>query len=243
MLPGLLPCCRSVDHGIGPLRMVLMVIGPQVDPILFFVKASALPGDLNFDSFAFCSVTRGGFPKGFASKLTAWLEPCRGTLLLCKAASSEFVLSAHSAPSGCAFVTAAVPKEGLDWCGAIMMGVTMVGDFSSETFTYDEVLVRQLAGCAVLGLVAPSSRSESVMSRRMLYRFINSNTGGRSEMEVVKACPSSWGRGIFECTICKMSVCKKGAPDWPTGEESTPVYKSLVIAVESGARQPTLLPL
>ncbi len=64
------------------------------------------------------------------------------------------------------------------------MGVTMVGNFLSAVFTRDELLVGRLASCTILGMAAPVSRSESVMSRRTSYRFVDSNTGG--EREVVK---------------------------------------------------------
>ncbi len=101
---------------------------------LFFVKASS-PGDLHFDILMFHSVTRGSCAEAFTSKLAAWLEPRGGTLLLYEAASSEFALDARSAPPGHAFVTAAVPREGLNWCSAIM-----VGDFSSRVFARNELL-------------------------------------------------------------------------------------------------------
>ncbi len=107
----------------------------------FFVKASALPGDLDFDLLVFRSITRGGCTIVFTSKHAAQLEPRGGTLSSCKGALSEFVLGAHSAPSSHAFITAHTPEELLDWCSAIIMGVTMVGDFSSGTFTHSELLV------------------------------------------------------------------------------------------------------
>ncbi len=122
----------------------------------------------------------------------------------------------------------------------------MVGDLLFNAFARSELLAGRLAGCAVLGSAAPLSREESVMSQRMLYQFVDSNTGGHSEMEVGNwrlGCilvevtrPSSWGRGISECALYKMSVGKNEVSDQPTEEESTPVFKSLVIAVESDTR-------
>ncbi len=94
---------------------------------------------------------------------------------------SRFV-RACSAPLGHAFVTVAVPEgEGLGWCIAIKVGNTMVGVVPPAMFTCNELLTKHLAGCASLGMAAPVSRSESVMSWRMLYWFVDSNTvSGRS---------------------------------------------------------------
>ncbi len=87
------------------------------------------------------------------------------TLRSCKEASSEFVLGVCSVPPGHAFVTVAVSEgEGLNWCGAIKVGSNMVVALSFKVFTHDELLARCLASCASLGMAAPVSRSESVMS-------------------------------------------------------------------------------
>ncbi len=77
---------------------------------------------------------------------------------------------------------------------------------------------------------------------RILYRLVDSNTGDRSVYEVVKTRPSSWGRGIFECAVGKMSVRDIKVSDRPTEEKRSPVCNFMVVAAESGARQPTLLP-
>ncbi len=81
------------------------------------------------------------YPRPFVS------PACTGISSSDKKASSEFAPGACSALPGWAFVTAAVPLgEGLDWCFAIMVGVTMVGDLSFPTFARDELLVEHLAG-------------------------------------------------------------------------------------------------
>ncbi len=61
-------------------------------------------------------------------------------------------------------------------------------------------------------------------------------------MEVVKTRPETWGGGIFECAVNKVSVRDIKVSDRPTEEERSPVFKSLVVAAESCARRPTLLP-
>ncbi len=71
---------------IDLLRMVLV--------LSFFIEASILFGDLDFDFLVFHSVTRGGCTVVFVSKPTAWLGPRGGTSSLCEAASSEFALGA-----------------------------------------------------------------------------------------------------------------------------------------------------
>ncbi len=114
------------------------------------------------------------------------------TSQLCKEASSEFALGTCSVPSGHAFVTAAVPEERLDWCGAIKVGGDMVVTLSFDAFARDKLLTRHLAGCAVLGMVAPVSRSGLVMSQRTSYGFFDSNTGGQW-VEVIRARPKAGG--------------------------------------------------
>ncbi len=120
----------------------------------------------------------------------------------------------------------------------------MMVAFLFHAFACDELL----AGCLVsfggaLTTRLSFSTEESLVSSigRILYRLFDSNTGGDWD-EVVKACPEMWGGGIFECTIDKVSVCDTKVSDRPTEEESSPVCKSLVIAPESGARRPILLP-
>ncbi len=55
-------------------------------------------------------------------------------------------------------------------------------------------------------------------------------------IEVVKTDPAHGGQGIFECMVIKVSVHDIKVSDRPTGEESSPVCKSLVVAVELGAQ-------
>ncbi len=135
------------------------------------------------------------------------------------------------------------------------MGDDMVVTFSFDAFTRDELL----AGCLVSFGGALTTRSsvpteELLVSSmgRILYRLFDSNTGG-GQVEVVKARPKMWGRGIFKCAVDKMSVkiCKEDASSdevpsstrgRPVEERSPSVHKSLVVAAESGARRPTLLP-
>ncbi len=116
-----------------------------------------------FDVPAFHCFTRGGFAEAISSVLTVWLEPRAGTSPSCEAALSEFALGACSALSDHAFVSQAVPREGLDWCNVIMMGVTMVGDFLSVTFTHSELLAECLASYAVPGFAAPRSCFDSFL--------------------------------------------------------------------------------
>ncbi len=106
----------------------------------FFVEASPR-GDLDFNLLAWDSITRGGCTEAFTSKPAVQLGPCGDTSLSCDAAFAELVLSASSVPSGHTFITVHTPEELLNWCGAVMMGVTMVGDFLPRTFTHDELLV------------------------------------------------------------------------------------------------------
>ncbi len=42
-----------------------------------------------------------------------------------------------------------------------MVGVTMVGDSSSDAFTHSELLAEHLAGCTVLGTAAPPACFDS----------------------------------------------------------------------------------
>ncbi len=94
----------------------------------------------------------------------------------------------------------------------------MVVAFLSDAFAHDELLVKRLASCAILGMAAPVSVGISLLSRRTSCQFVDSNTGGQSEkVEVVKTASSSWGQGIFKCTVGKVSVCKKKVSDRPTG--------------------------
>ncbi len=122
----------------------------------------------------------------------------------------------------------------------------MVVVFAFDAFARDELLSRRLVsfGNALTSRSSFSTERLLVSSTgRILYRFVDSNTDGRV-VEVVKACPSSWGRGIFKCAIDKLSVkiCREDASsnkvpsserDRPAEERSPPVYKSLVIAAES----------
>ncbi len=101
--------------------------------------------------------------RAFTSEPAAWLGPCGDTSPLSEATSSEFTLDACSIPPSHAFVTAAVLREGLNWCVAVTVGSTMVGAIPLTTFTRDELLAGCLASCAVLGSAALVSRSESVM--------------------------------------------------------------------------------
>ncbi len=123
--------------------------------------------------------------------LESFVSPtCAVTSQLCKEAFSEFATGASSAPPSQVFVTAVVPKECLDWCVAVKVGSTVVGAIPPTAFTHDELLARRLAGCTVLGTVAPVSKERSVVSLRMSYRFVDSNTGGQSGVEVIKTALS-----------------------------------------------------
>ncbi len=66
-----------------------------------------------------------------------------------------------------------------------MVSVTVVGDFSSDNFTHDELLSEHLAGCAVLGSAALSACFNSSLS------FVS----------VVKSRD-----GIFECALFTTEV-------------------------------------
>ncbi len=75
----------------------------------------------------------------------------------------------------------------------------MVGDFSFDAFTHDELL----AGCLVSfggarTTCSSVSTEESLVSSigRILYRLFDSNTGG-GQVEVVKAHPKTWGWGYI----------------------------------------------
>ncbi len=99
---GVVSPCAS---GLEPLWISLGIVVQEGDT---FIEASTLPGDLYFDVLAIRSVPgEVSPPMAIPSKLAAWLEPCGGTLPTSKAASSEFVPGARSAPSNWAFVTAA----------------------------------------------------------------------------------------------------------------------------------------
>ncbi len=124
------------------------------------------------------------------------------------------------------------------------MGDDMVVVFSFDAFTRTELLAGRLVSFGgALTTRSLFSKEESLASLigRILYRLFNSNTGG-GRVEVVKARPETWGGGIFDCTIDKVSECDIKVSDQPTEEESSPVCKSLVVAVESGVRRPNLLP-
>ena len=120
----------------------------------------------------------------------------------------------------------------------------MVVVFSFDAFACNELLAGRLVSFGrALTTQSSFSTEESLVSSigRILYRLFDSNTGG-GRLEIVKAHPETWGGGIFECAIDKVSECDIKVSDRPTEEESSPVCKSLVVAAESGARQPTLLP-
>ncbi len=138
------------------------------------------------------------------------------------------------------------------------MGDDMVVIFSIDAFTCDELLAGRLVGFG--GLRQPDSSRENLLvplMGRILYRFIDSDTGceievvewhvGRIFEVVLKTRPSSWGGGISECALYKMSVkisedaSSKEVPpspsekDRPAEETCTPVDKSLVVTAESDA--------
>ncbi len=140
----------------------------------------------------------------------------------------------------------------------------MVVVFLIDVFTRDELLAGRLVGFGRLRQPASPRESSSVsLTGRILYRFVNSGTGCGIEVvewrvghifEVVLTRPSSWGGGISECALSKMSVkikedaSSKEVPSSPSEKDRsaekmcTPVDKSLVVAVESNAGRPTLLP-
>ncbi len=132
----------------------------------------------------------------------------------------------------------------------------MVVVFLFDAFTCNELLAGRLVSFGrALTTRSLVPRENSLVSSigRILYWFIDSNTGDWAVVEVVKTCPSSRGGGIFECAIGRMSVkiCKEDASsnevpsslrDRPAEERGPPVYMSLVITAESSARRPTLLP-
>ncbi len=124
-LPVLLPTPRPIKGPCGPIGSFISFGVPDLPSVIgsscfrgcrphdwsremeVFVEASVLLGDLHFKVLMFRSVTRGEDTVALASKLIVWLEPRGGTLPMSKATSSEFALSARSAPSDCAFVTVA----------------------------------------------------------------------------------------------------------------------------------------
>ncbi len=124
------------------------------------------------------------------------------------------------------------------------MGDDMVVIFSFDAFTHNELLAGRLVsfGGALTTWSSFSTEGSLVSSiGRILYRLFDSNTGG-GRVEVIKAHPETWGGGIFECAIDKVSDCDIKVSDRPSEGESSPVYKSLVVAAESHAQRPTLLP-
>ncbi len=124
------------------------------------------------------------------------------------------------------------------------MGNDMVVVFSFNAFTHDELLAGHLVGFGRAPTTRSSFSTEKLLVSsigRILYWLFNSNTGG-GRVEAMKARPEMWGGGIFECTIDKLSICDIKVSDRPTEGESSPVCKSLVVAAESRARRPILLP-
>ncbi len=118
------------------------------------------------------------------------------------------------------------------------MGDNMVVVSSFDAFARDELLAGRLVsfgGALTTRSSVPRERSLVSSMGSILYWLFNSNTGG-GRVEVMKARPKTWGRGIFECVIGKVSVCDIKVLDRPTGEKSSPVCKSLVVAAESGAQ-------
>ncbi len=118
------------------------------------------------------------------------------------------------------------------------MGDDMVVIFLFDAFARDELLAGRLVSFGgALTTRSSFCKEESLVSSigRILYWLFDSNTGG-GQVEVVKARPETWGRGIFKCMIDKVSVCDIKVSDRPTEEESSPVCKSLVVAAELGAR-------
>ncbi len=85
------------------------------------------------------SITRGGFTKAIPSNHPVRLE-LHGAVL-----PGETLSVCSPAPSGHAYITVCTPEESLDWCGAIMMGVTMVGNLLSDAFTCNRLLAECLA--------------------------------------------------------------------------------------------------
>ncbi len=84
-----------------------------------------------------------------------------GTSWSCEEAFSGCVLGARPVPSGHAFITAAVPREGLNWCSTIMIGDDMVVISSTDAFAHNELLANHLASHLVVfrGLSALGSAS------------------------------------------------------------------------------------
>ncbi len=124
------------------------------------------------------------------------------------------------------------------------MGDDMVVIFSFDAFARNELLARRLVSFGGALTTQSSFSTEGSLASstgRILYQLFDSNTGG-DQVEVVKARPETWDRGIFECAVSKVAVFVIKVSDWPTEEERSPVCKSLVIAAESRARRPILLP-
>ncbi len=89
------------------------------------------------------------------------------------------------------------------------MGDDMVVVFSFDAFARDELLAGHLVSFGgALTTQSSFSIEKSLVSSsgRILYRLFDSNTGG-GWVEVVKTRPETWGGGIFECTIDKVSEC------------------------------------
>ncbi len=93
---------------------------------------------------------------------------------------SEFERSSCSALPDRVVIVWVSPMTGdPDW-RVVMVGVTMVGDSSSNAFTRDELLAERLAGCAVLGTAAPAVCFDSSLVSLLVVKSLT---------------------GIFECTI------------------------------------------
>ncbi len=89
-----------------------------------------------------------------------------------------------------------------------MIGVTMVGDFSSDAFTHDKLLTERLASCAILGMAAPVVVGILLLSMRTLYRFIDSNTGVLVMLVTLRAGETEV-MGIFKCVVNKTGVTRE----------------------------------
>ncbi len=91
-------------------------------------------------------------------------------------ASSEFEQrprSCSALPDHVVIAGVSSMAEDPDW-HVIMVGVTMVGDSSSNAFTRDELLAECLAGCAVLGTAAPAACFDSSL---VLLLVVKSRAG------------------------------------------------------------------
>ncbi len=117
-----------------------------------------------------------------------------GTSRSCKEAFSEFVLGTHSALSSQACVTACTPEEPLNWGLAIKTSDDMVVIFSIDAFARDKLLAGRLAGCAVLGSAAPSSREK--LSVLGTCQIVKDNLHERRSAECV-----GFGEAISNITL------------------------------------------